>query len=136
MLIHRHCQMTPPAVSHTDGDGRIFACLIKVTLFPLKDSLPRAPSTPFAPSSIPLLLCIYYCLYLILQVPCRLLIITLPQPMTCGALSLLHRRLTAGQVIVASGAFPGSFRKAVYTKTGVGANKRFLQTYITALGRF
>lgn len=37
MLIHRHCQMTPPAVSHTDGDGRVpFACLVMVTLFPLR----------------------------------------------------------------------------------------------------
>ncbi|EYE99874.1 uncharacterized protein EURHEDRAFT_407876 [Aspergillus ruber CBS 135680] len=36
-LIHRHCQMTPPAVSHTDGDGRVpFACFDMVTLFPLR----------------------------------------------------------------------------------------------------
>lgn len=53
---------------------------------------------------------------LYLQVPCRLLIMMLPRPMTCGALSLLHRRLRAGQVIVASGAFLGSFWKAVSVK--------------------
>lgn len=60
-----------------------------------------------------LILYFYYFLFttdfvLYLQVPCRLLIMMLPRPMTCGALSLLHRRLRAGQVIVASGAFLGA----------------------------